>query len=79
MFWKYMSDLCDNLSKEFCVVTSDDILAHILSGDDLILLLKGFRGNWVAFIENWIFGMPKVLLHNYFSLVVSRPNSVYYQ
>ena len=36
MFKKYMSDLCDYLSKEFGIVTSDDIIAHILWGDDLI-------------------------------------------
>ena len=37
MFRKYMSDLSEYLSKQFGVVVSDDIVMHILWGDDLIL------------------------------------------
>ena len=44
MFRKYMSDLSEYLSKQFGVVVSDDVVMHILWGDDLILFLIQFMG-----------------------------------
>ena len=44
MFSKYMSDLSEYLSKQFGVGVSDDIVMHILWGDDLILFLIQFMG-----------------------------------
>ena len=44
MFRKYMSDVCDYLSREFGIVISDDIIANILWGDDLILFSDTVEG-----------------------------------
>ena len=44
MFRKYMSDLSEYLSKQFGVVVSDDIVMHILWGDDLILMSDTVHG-----------------------------------
>ena len=37
MFRKYISDLSEHLSKQFGIVVSNDIIMHILWGDDLVI------------------------------------------
>ena len=59
MFRKHMSDLCDYLSKEFGIVISGDIIAHILWGDDLILFSDTVEG-----LQRQLIGLQKFCSHN---------------
>ena len=44
MFRIYMSDLSEHLSKQFGIVVSNDIIMHILWGDDLIIFSDSVDG-----------------------------------
>ena len=70
MFRKYMSALCDYLSKEFGIVISD-IIAHILWGDDLILFSDTVEG-----LQRQLIGFQKFCSHNKI-IVNETKNEVY--
>ena len=59
MFRKYMSDLSEYLSKQFGVVVSDDIVKHILWGDDLILFSDTVHG-----LQRQLHGLEKFCSRN---------------
>ena len=59
MFRKYMSDLSEYLSKQFGVVVSDDIVMHILWGDDLILFSDTVHG-----LQRQLHGLEKFCSRN---------------
>ena len=59
MFRKYMSDLSEYLSKQFGVVVSDDIVMHVLWGDDLILFSDAVHG-----LQRQLHGLEKFCSRN---------------
>ena len=59
MFRKYMSDLSEYLSKQFGVVVFDDIVMHILLGDDLILFSDAVHG-----LQRQLHGIEKFCSRN---------------
>ena len=67
MFRKYMSYLIEYLSKQFGVVVSDNIVKHILWGDDLILLFDTVDG-----LQRQLHGLEKFCSRN--EIIVNDQN-----